>query len=218
MVPASLAVKPGSAQFGSVVELGGHGGSSKQVFVTLINPKNRRQNIPIQILDIGSQTQEFKVQSTSCVRSLAPGGTCQIPLIFSPTGTGLRTGTLIIRDNTGKPSQPVTLHGRGVQGKLTYKPLRLSFGRVTMHHQSSVINITLQNNNPIPMTLSGPITISNPDFAFTTTCGNTITNGQPCSISVSFTPSQKRTESATITIPDDASGSPHKVMAVGVGS
>ncbi len=80
--------------------------------------------------------------------------------------------------------------------------------------------VTVQNTgnadlNGIAITLSGANSAS---FAQSTTCGATLPAGQSCTISVVFTPSAPGDASATLSIADDASGSPQAVPLVGSGT
>ena len=210
-----LSVKPNRANFGPVVELGGHGGRSKAVKVVLFNPKNRRQNTSIQIEAIEPSDGQFQVQPNSCVGALAPGGKCSVAVVFSPIGSGSRSGSLIITDNTATHQHSVTLKGTGKQGLLSYRPKSLNFGKVPLH-LISVKTVTLKNPNPVEMSL-GTISVDNHDFSLGGTCGNSLAAASSCTIQVIFTPSQTQKETGTITIPDNAVGNAHKVKLTGSG-
>ena len=49
-----------------------------------------------------------------CPGSLPPNGSCKINAAFTPTVTGIRTGTLTLTDNAGTGRQTVPLTGTGV--------------------------------------------------------------------------------------------------------
>jgi hypothetical protein len=50
-----------------------------------------------------STTGDFSVSSTTCSSSLAAKSTCTISVVFTPTKTGTRTGTLQVNENAGGP-------------------------------------------------------------------------------------------------------------------
>src|SRR3989442_1664013 len=85
-------------------------------------------------------------------------------------------------------------------------------------------NVTLTNNDAAPLNLTS-ITITGAqaaDFAFA--AGNTcptgagsVAPGASCTISISFTPAATGARAATVTITDDAPGSPHSVLLAGTG-
>jgi hypothetical protein len=55
------------------------------------------------------------------------------------------------------------------------------------------------------------------DFSVVTDCGTTLAVGQSCGAAVSFTPTAIGARSGTLTITDDAAGSPHMVTLNGTG-
>jgi hypothetical protein len=51
--------------------------------------------------------------TNGCPSSLAPGANCPISLVFTPAGTGTRSGSLVVIDNATGGSQSVPLSGLG---------------------------------------------------------------------------------------------------------
>jgi hypothetical protein len=58
-------------------------------------------------------TGDFAIYKNGCTKGVLAGGSCNISLIFTPTQTGTRTGTLKIFDNASNSPQTVTLTGVG---------------------------------------------------------------------------------------------------------
>jgi len=56
------------------------------------------------------------------------------------------------------------------------------------------------------------------DFAETSSCGQTVSAGTQCAISVTFTPTATGTRTGTLLITDSAAGSPHTVKLSGYGT
>jgi chitodextrinase len=80
--------------------------------------------------------------------------------------------------------------------------------------------ITLTNSGSASLTVS-TVTVTGgnaSDFAQTNNCVGTLAPGGGCTISATFTPSVAATRSATITIADNAPGSPHSIALVGTGT
>lgn len=75
--------------------------------------------------------------------------------------------------------------------------------------------MTVSNEGTGTVTI-GSITTSG-DFAETDTCGSSLAAGASCAISVTFTPVAAGAASGTLTITDDAPGSPHTVALTGIG-
>jgi len=71
-----------------------------------------QQNVALTGVTI-STTGDFSVSSTSCGTSLNPSSTCTIDVVFTPTQTGTRTGTLQVADSANNSPQTSNLTGTG---------------------------------------------------------------------------------------------------------
>jgi uncharacterized repeat protein (TIGR03803 family) len=60
-----------------------------------------------------STTGDFAVSSTTCTTTLAAKGKCTIDVVFTPSATGTRTGTLSVSDSAANSPQTSTLKGTG---------------------------------------------------------------------------------------------------------
>jgi Abnormal spindle-like microcephaly-assoc'd, ASPM-SPD-2-Hydin len=60
-----------------------------------------------------STTGDFSVSATTCTTSLAAKTNCTIKVVFKPTATGTRTGTLNVADNASNSPQTSSLTGTG---------------------------------------------------------------------------------------------------------
>jgi hypothetical protein len=60
-----------------------------------------------------STTGDFSVSSTTCSTSLAAKTNCTINVVFKPTATGTRTGTLSVADSASNSPQTSSLTGTG---------------------------------------------------------------------------------------------------------
>jgi hypothetical protein len=58
-------------------------------------------------------TGDFSVASTTCTTQLTSSATCTINVVFTPTATGTRTGTLNVSDNALNSPQTSSLTGTG---------------------------------------------------------------------------------------------------------
>ncbi|HTU41262.1 MAG TPA: choice-of-anchor D domain-containing protein [Candidatus Aquilonibacter sp.] len=88
------------------------GVSSASQEVTLSNTGNASLSISnVQIA--GDYTEK-----NNCPASLAAGSSCTVNVVFTPTGTGSRSGSLTITDSLGNP-QTVALSGNGANFSLT---------------------------------------------------------------------------------------------------
>ncbi|NNJ12165.1 choice-of-anchor D domain-containing protein [Chloroflexales bacterium ZM16-3] len=154
-------------------------------------------------------------RTTTCGSTLVPGANCTISVTFTPTATGARSSTLTITSSAAGSPQSVGLSGTGVVPGVSLSGSSLSFSSVTVGTTTAAQQVTLTNSGDATLTISS--IAASGDFAPTTTCGATLAAGASCSVSVTFTPTATGTRSGTLTISDDATGSPHSVSLSGTG-
>jgi hypothetical protein len=96
----------------------------------------------------------------------------------------------------------------------------LSFGAVVLGTSSPAKTVTLTNVGTTTLTMSGiAITGTNAgDFAQTHTCGSSLAAGASCTVSVAFKPTQIGNRSGTLSVTDNAPGSPQTVSLSGTGT
>ena len=101
----------------------------------------------------------------------------------------------------------------------TLSATSLAFGKQNLGTTSQPRTVIFSNSGSAPMTITGiAITGTNPgDFAQTNTCGAGLIAGASCSASVTFAPKAVGTRSATLSIADNAPGSPQTVALSGTG-
>ena len=230
----SIALVPGSVNFGNETL----SVTSAQQQVTVINPGTE----PLAITEIAfnhpyttTTTPPTTVTSASaygfgetdnCVGTLPPsGGTCTINLTFTPPSVSAQTDQLTITDNAyiagaASASQTITLTGTGVTAAtaVTVTPTTLSFPNQTVGTTSAPQNVTITNTGTATLNISKIST--NGDYSETDTCGallNTLSVGQSCSVSLTFSPTASGTRSGSLSIADNATGSPQTVAISGVG-
>jgi hypothetical protein len=103
--------------------------------------------------------------------------------------------------------------------QLQITPGSLSFGPQTLGLATAKMTATLSNTGTAFLTISG-ISRSGTnaaDFLATSVCGSSLAAGASCAINTVFTPSKTGSESANISITDNASGSPHTIAMSGTG-
>ena len=186
--------------------------SSVAQTVTLINTGTATLNIS----SIGV-SGDF-AQANNCGTSLAAGADCGLTITFTPTATGTRNGTLTIIDNAAGSPQQVALTGSGVTASGPVASLSLtslSFGNQVVNTSSPVQTITLSNPGKASLTIT-LVGISG-DFTQTNTCGTSLTAGTSCVLTVTFTPATTGALGGTLSITDNASGSPQQVALTGTG-
>lgn len=155
-------------------------------------------------------------ETNTCGTTLAAGASCSINVTFAPIATGRRSGAVSVTDNASGSPHSASLTGTGTAPSATLSPASLTFGGQLVGTTSAVQSTTLTNTGNAPLTISA-ISVTG-DFAQTNTCGTTLAAGASCSINVTFTPAAVGTRSGSVTVTDNASGSPHGVSLIGTGT
>ena len=187
--------------------------------MTLTNTGNAALSVT-SISVSGTNASDF-TQTNTCGSSVAAGANCTISVIFKPSATGTRSASLSIADSaTGSP-QSVSLSGSGVSTSptATLSPSSLAFANEPVDMTSSAQTVTLTNTGSVSLAISAlAVTGANStDFVQNNTCGTSLAAGANCTIVVSFTPSASGARSATLSISDNATGSPQSSSLSGTG-
>jgi hypothetical protein len=95
-------------------------------------------------------------------------------------------------------------------------PGSLTFNSQPVGYASAAQTVTLTNSGNAALSITR--IAASGDFAETNACGASLAAGASCAISVTFTPSAGGTRSGTLTITDNAAGSPHTVTLTGTGT
>lgn len=163
----------------------------------------------------GANSSDFGAKST-CPTSLGPGSSCSITATFTPSATGTRTAALTITDNAAGSPQALSFTGIGVSPTVTFSPTSLTFATQLVFTQSNAQTVSLTNTGLGILTIAS-ISASG-QFAETNTCGATVNPGASCTISVTFNPKSKGSLTGSISVTDNAPGSPQKVTLTGIGT
>jgi len=215
--PATTAtVSPTSLTFGSQAI----GTTSAAKPVTLTNTGTSVLEI-LSITFTGTNPGDF-VQTNTCGTSIAAGKTCTINVSFKPRGDNARTATLNVNDNTANTPQKVTLTGTGTGTPLpavTLNPTSLAFAAQALNTTSATKTATLTNSGTAALSITSiTFTGANPtQFGGTTTCTASLAAGASCSFSIQFKPTFGGPQAASVTIVDNAAGSPHALALSGSG-
>jgi trimeric autotransporter adhesin len=222
-IAPTLDVSPNSLSFGKVI-FGVTGETSSTEIVTLKNPASNGAALQ---MGYGVSPADFKVDGTkttcpcgsssSCDFNLASGSGCKVGLYFQPTQLGARTGGLVV--NLDAVSLTVSLSGTAVSGDITIKPGSLAFGNVTVGTSATkTFSITNPNSVALQIISVGAGESSTlPQFSITPNCVGQLAAGASCTTTITFKPTAKGAQKTTVSISDDASGSPQTVSVTGTG-
>jgi len=106
---------------------------------------------------------------------------------------------------------------KAASARLTLSTTSLAFAATTVGNSSATQGLTLTNSGKGTMTLSGISLSDTSDYSMENGCPGTLAASASCTLTLAFTPKSAATLAASVTITDNASGSPQKVKLSGVG-
>ena len=129
--------------------------------------------------------------------------------IFSVSCGGGGTKTIPIPSRAG--ASPPTL---------SLSPINLSFGDQPAETSSNPASVTLTNTGTTALRITSiALTGSNASsFVHSTDCGDSVEAGGKCTFVIMFAPTVSGTQTATLTLTDNASGSPQSIGLSGKGT
>ena len=213
-VPA-VALSPTGLAFGTVVV-------AEPVTKSLTIRNN--QATPLHISAINGVTGALSLASaTTCptVGVLNGASSCVLAVTLNASALGAQSGSITISDDAPGGSQTIAISGIAI-APVTLAPARFIFpaqfeGTTS---KASIIKLTNVQNLPLTIASASLSGVNSGDFTVSSLCPTapaTLPAGSSCTFSVQFTPVGAGTRSATLTITDDASGSPQTVALSGTG-
>jgi hypothetical protein len=208
---------PGTLAFPSTAV----GATATAQTITLSNPGNATLNI--SGITVTGAKAAFP-ETTTCGATLAAGANCTFSITFMPASAGSFAASISVADNASGSPQTVALTGTAAASgpQAVLSTATLAFPSTTVGATSAAQTITLSNSGNAALNIAtGGITVtgaSPADFAETTTCGTTLAAGANCTISVTFKPASAVSFAASISVADNASGSPQTVALTGIGT
>jgi hypothetical protein len=169
-------------------------------------------NAALQISSITSSLASV-VPAHGCA-SISAGASCNLQLTFTPADTTSVQGTLTLTDNAAIPQQTVTVGGKGGLPQIVFPPvLEVGDLLVGTHAESSFFF----SNEGDGAWIVGSVTASG-DFSVDN--NNKCSAPVPpltgfCTIGIIFAPTQVGLRTGTLTITDNAAGSPHVIAISG---
>jgi hypothetical protein len=169
----------------------------------------------------GANAGDFAMSNGCTAPAYAASATCMVALTFTPSATGMRSGTLTITDDAAGSTQTVQVIGTGTGGgpAVTISAAVIAFGAIALDTTSAQQNITVTSSGTAAVHISS-VQLSGANVGdFKLNNGCTATNGYAantaCTLGLTFTPAATGPRAATLTITDDALNSPQTVAVSG---
>jgi hypothetical protein len=211
-ISAGITISPTSVTFADQIV----NTTSPVTVITLTNTGSASLSVSNVTLG-GANSADFGLTNTCGV--VSAGGSCQINVTFKPTTTGTRTASISITDNAAGSPQTVSLTGTGIAATVTLAPASLNLGNINVGSSSAAQKLTLSNSGNATLTISSiTVTGLDPgDFSQTNNCGASLPAATNCTINVVFTPVAAGPRQASLSVTDNASGSPQTAALSGTG-
>jgi len=198
--PAALTVAPTSFDFMGVAV----GSGSMPRSFTITNSGGSPSGQPSASFS-GADGAMFSSTSTCSAAGLAPGGVCTVTVVFTPTASGARLGTLDVTANPGGDATPVTLRGTGLRpAAITTSALVLFPDTVTLQTSAAVM-VTVTNTGEVPtptlgLALSGTAMGDFQRVMAGDTCTGALLVPGSCTVSYTFRPTATGLRTANLTV------------------
>jgi hypothetical protein len=214
-----IVLSQSSVNFGSQLVATRSGAVS--VFVT----NQGSSTVPItSVVLAGTNASDF-LESDSCAGgSLSALQYCIITVTFNPaaTSTGVRTAT-VTESDSASGSHVITLMGTGVTavGNVALYPSSINFGSQALGTKSTPQTVSITNTGAGNLVIKSVVSSNTTEFPITSNqcSGKTLAAGTNCLLTVLFDPNLGSTQTATITVTDNANnvaGSTQTVSLTGL--
>jgi len=208
-IQPTLTITPSSANFGNVTV----GLPATQTF-QLMNSGTAT----LTATQVGVAGSGFTIGTLSLPITLSPGQATTFNVQFDPASAGNATGNLSIVSNAPSSPATVALSGTGIAPThtLSFSTTSIAFGDVTTG-SSAAQNINVTNTGNSSVTISQ---ISLSGAAFTpsgATTPVTLTAAQSMTFGVTFAPTAAETDTGSISVVTNATGSSASIALSGTG-
>jgi hypothetical protein len=164
----------------------------------------------------GPNSADF-AQGNNCGSGLPSNKSCQSQITFTPSLVGNESASLNVTYQGSAPfSMPLSGIGTDQTFTVALTPSGLIFAALLVGRTSAPQPATLTNTGNQPVTISKIVATA--PFSQKNDCPSTLLVGGSCQINVRFSPTDKGTANGTLSVTDDAVGSPQKVVLLGTGT
>jgi len=164
----------------------------------------------------GTASGQF-TQTNACGTSLAAGDSCTISVTFAPKRGGALVAALTVSYKGMASPQAVALSGTGITPPAaSLLPASLKFATQVVGTSSATQTATLTNTGDQAVTISS--VAASGAFHETNNCPSSLGVSGSCQIEVTFHPTVAGAASGTLSVIDNTTKSPQKVILSGTGT
>jgi hypothetical protein len=172
----------------------------------------------LSILSKSMQGSAFSFGNFAVPKTIAPGASVELPIIFKPTLKGYASGSIAIGSNAVDAKLSMHVGGDGIftsSVELGVSPSTLNFGNVTVGSKATLRTTLTASNRSV--TISSDPSKSSEFAVVGLTLPATIPAGQSIQVSVRFTPNASGTASSKVGFFSSAANSPTVENVTGTG-
>src|SRR5207302_1401379 len=167
---------------------------------------------------------DFAKATDTCTPSVAAGAQCSVSVTFTPSVAAAEAATLVFTDDDLNSPQNVSLSGTGSNSPgVGLAPTGLDFGNQLLATTSAPMTVTLRSEErrvgkESSFAASGDFAATSTGASACPTSPATLAAGANCTINVTFTPTASGALTGTLSLADDAGGSPQMFSLSGNGT
>jgi len=214
----AVTIAPNPVNFPAIAQ----GTTSTPINITVTNSGNAVLHITTVTIG-GNNSADFSNPASNCSGNAIPANsTCSISVTFVPLAPGHRTETISLADDAADSPQVISVSGDATSAPVpavTMAPNPVNFPTITQGTSGTPISVTVTNSGSATLHITTVAIGGNNSADFSnpaSNCsGNAIPANSTCSISVTFVPLAAGQRSETISLADDASGSPQVITVMG---
>ncbi|MEE8278223.1 MAG: choice-of-anchor D domain-containing protein, partial [Thermoanaerobaculia bacterium] len=172
-------------------------------------------------VSLAAEGRGFALAEEDCGRSIEPGGSCRVLVVFEPRAEGAATTSVQFRHASMQERLEVPISGRGVAVRLAFRESAVEFDPIRVETVSGGRSITLENSGTASAEISG-VEISGPEgSAFVKRgdrcSGATLEPGSGCSVELAFRPRREGFHRAELAVRPAPDRGPSTVVLTGSG-
>lgn len=183
------------------------------------------KDVKVSIEGVGEKAFTYV---NNCVGEIAPNGTCDVEVSFTPQSEDQFVAKLSISATEANPTvgpartftlSPVELKSTGAKPDIKLNQTELCFSEQIVVKKKDERILLVTNTSTVPLTV-GKASVTSGDFSITDdTCSNKeVAGGAECHVTVGFSPSKTGLREGILTIEHDSKKtSPYVVKLKGVG-
>lgn len=155
-------------------------------------------------------------ETDNCGTSVPVASNCTFSIAFTPTAVGPRSGAVLIQDDAAGAPHVVTLSGVGTGPVALLTPASLTFPGQQVGTSGAAQMVSLTNSGNAALNITGIQATG--DYTQASNCPAQLAPNSSCSINITFSPTVAGTRAGTLSVSDNAVGSPQATNLTGSGS